>query len=183
MIYLTRSLILSISHDRSRTIRVLGVDAGLAATGYGVIDEKNRTFTAQNWGTIRTSPRIPLPERLATIYRSLKEIVENDKPDEIAVEDGFFGKNVHNALVMGQTRGVAILVAALLNIPVFLYPPREVKLSLTGQGAAGKEQVAFMIRRLLKLGDVKLAADASDALAVALCRCQKRKFERLKAGK
>ena len=174
---------LSISLDRPRTIRVLGIDAGLAATGYGLIDEQNRRFEAKNWGIVRTSPKVPLPERLATIFRSLTEIVEHEKPDEVAVEDGFFGKNVHNALVMGQTRGVAILVAALLGVPVFLYPPREVKLSLTGQGAAGKEQVAFMIRRLLKLGDVKLAADASDALAVALCRCQKRKFERLKAGK
>ncbi len=103
--------------------------------------------------------------------------MKEERPDEMAVEDGFFGKNARSALIMGQTRGVAILVGALAGLSVHLYPPREVKLALTGNGAASKEQVAFMVRRLMKLGEEKIPQDSTDALAVALCRCQKRNFE------
>lgn len=125
-----------------------------------------------------------LPQRLSQLFTELQSLVEKERPDEIAVEEGFLGRNVKTALIMGQTRGVALLAAALAEIEVFLYPPREVKLSLTGNGAASKEQVAFMVRVLLKLGDASLPEDSSDALAVALCRCQRRKLdERVRKAK
>lgn len=123
-----------------------------------------------------------LPQRLAQLFADLQSLVETERPDEIAVEEGFLGRNVKTALIMGQTRGVALLAAALANIAVFLYPPREVKLSLTGNGAASKEQVAFMVRTLLKLENASLPEDSSDALAVALCRCQRRRFEARYSG-
>jgi crossover junction endodeoxyribonuclease RuvC len=155
----------------------LGIDAGLAATGYGVVDVIGKQTLVRTYGVLRTTPRMQLPQRLAQLFTELQNLVEKERPDEIAVEEGFLGRNVKTALIMGQTRGVALLTAALANIEVFLYPPREVKLSLTGNGAASKDQVAFMVRSLLRLGNVSLSEDSSDALAVALCRCQRRMFE------
>lgn len=126
---------------------------------------------------VRTSPRLELPARLAILFRELEAVVGRDRPHEMAVEDGFFGKNPRTALVIGQTRGIALLVASLCDLQVTLYPPAEVKLALTGSGSASKEQVAFMVRRLLKLGDEKIPADCTDALAVAMCRAQRMRFD------
>ena len=136
----------------------------------------------RSWGIVRTSPSDPLPERLALIFRELQSVVARDRPHEIAVEDGFFGKNPRTALIIGQTRGIALVVAALSDVTVSLYPPAEVKLALTGSGAASKEQVAFMVRRLLRLSDEKIPADCTDALAVALCRSQRRRFDEKMRG-
>jgi crossover junction endodeoxyribonuclease RuvC len=153
----------------------------LAATGYGIVDVIGKQTLVRTYGVLRTTPRMQLPQRLSQLFTELQNLVKKEKPDEIAVEEGFLGRNVRTALIMGQTRGVALLVSALADVDVFLYPPREVKLSLTGNGAASKEQVAFMVRTLLKLGDASLPEDSSDALAVAICRCQRRKFETRKA--
>lgn len=172
----------STSRDSSSSVTVLGIDAGLAATGYGVVDVIGKQTLVRTYGVLRTTSDKPLPQRLARLFSDLQNLVDKERPDEIAVEEGFLGRNVKTALIMGQTRGLALLAAALANINVFLYPPREVKLSLTGNGAASKEQVAFMVRALLKLGDVSLPEDSSDALAVALCRCQRRAFEAKYSG-
>jgi crossover junction endodeoxyribonuclease RuvC len=136
----------------------------------------------RTWGVIRTSPGEALQQRLALLFRGLQEVVSREHPTEMAVEDGFFGKNPRTGLVIGQTRGIALLVAALAELSVALYPPAEVKMALTGSGSASKEQVAFMVRRLLKLGDERIPADCSDALAVAMCRAQRMRFdERMRA--
>jgi len=163
--------------DLGRTATILGIDAGLAATGYGLIDVIGKVTTVRGYGVFRTSPRLLLPDRLALLFKDLQALVSKERPDEIAIEDGFFGKNVRSALVMGQTRGLALLVAALAGIQVFLYPPREVKLSLTGNGSASKDQVAFMVKTLLKLKHEKISKDTTDALAVAMCRSRRRRFD------
>jgi crossover junction endodeoxyribonuclease RuvC len=149
----------------------------LSATGYGIIDVAGKETLVRTYGVLRTSPRMQLPQRLSRLFTELQDLVSSEKPDEVAVEEGFLGRNVKTALIMGQTRGIALLAAALANISVYLYSPREVKLSLTGNGAATKDQVAFMVRTLLKLGSGSIPEDSSDALAVALCRCQRRRFE------
>ncbi len=153
------------------------MDAGLAATGYGLIDVVGTRLLVRGFGVLRTQARDPLPQRLASIFSDLRGVVEREHPNEVAVEDGFFGKNPRTALVIGQTRGVAILVAALAGLAVHLYPPAEVKLALTGNGGASKDQVAFMVRRLLGLGKERIPSDCTDALAVALCRCQRMRSE------
>lgn len=131
----------------------------------------------RTWGVARTSPRTDLADRLAALFQEIQAMIEREHPHEMAVEDGFFGKNPRTALVIGQARGVALLAAALAGLKVHLYPPAEVKLALTGSGSASKEQVAFMVRRLLRLSDEKIPADCTDALAVALCRAQRMRFD------
>lgn len=126
---------------------------------------------------MRTHPDQSLPDRLARLFESLKALVEEERPHEMALEDGFLGKNPRTALLIGQARGVAMVVAAQAGMKVCLYPPGEVKLALTGNGAATKEQVAFMVSRLLNLGSHRIPRDCTDALAVALCRCSRRLVE------
>ncbi|MBN1424875.1 crossover junction endodeoxyribonuclease RuvC [Candidatus Fermentibacteria bacterium] len=149
----------------------------MAATGYGLIDVMGSQGLVRVWGVIRTSPQLGLSERLAILFTELQAVVEREHPHEMAVEDGFFGKNPRTALIIGQTRGIALLVASLCELRVHLYSPAEVKLALTGSGSASKDQVGFMVRRLLRLGDEKIPADCTDALAVAMCRSQRMRFD------
>jgi crossover junction endodeoxyribonuclease RuvC len=153
---------------------VLGIDPGTIATGYGIVSQEERHMKALGWGSVRTSPRSPLSERLQAIHREIARQIETYHPDEVAVEDLFQSKNVRSALKLGHARGVAILAAAEAGLPVFEYAPREVKLSVVGVGGASKEQVASMVGRLLAVSDEDATADATDALAVAICHLHKK---------
>lgn len=149
---------------------VLGVDPGVAATGYGVVErpdgEPARLLECGVW---RPLARAPLPQRLRDIYEGLIEVVDRMRPDVLSVEGVFFGRNVRTAVVLGQARGVVLLAAAQRGVAVAEYPPAEVKSALTGTGAAAKAQVAFMVQRHLRLAAPPTPADAADAVAVALC--------------
>jgi len=148
---------------------ILGIDPGLTVTGYGVIRSEGNRIAPLDWGAIRSGSG-PLAERLVGIYTELTAVILKHKPDLASVEDIFLGRNPRSALLMGHARGVALLAAAHQKVPVCEYPTAVIKQSVVGGGRAAKEQVSYMVIRLLGLGgDVKLQADAADALAAALC--------------
>jgi crossover junction endodeoxyribonuclease RuvC len=145
---------------------VLGVDPGSHATGYGVVSS-GPVARVLAGGVIRTDRAAPLAERLLTIHGALTEVIAAHRPDVMAVENLFNARNPRSSLILGHARGAILLAGAQAGLAVVEYAPREVKQALTGNGAAAKEQVRFMVVRLLRLrGDPPL--DESDALAVAL---------------
>jgi crossover junction endodeoxyribonuclease RuvC len=162
-------------------ITVLGLDPGSRVTGYGVVREASGVLTLVSAGTIRTESLATsdLAGRLGLIFKGVTRIMREYPPDEAAVENIFGGKSVASALKLGQARGAALAALAGADIPVYAYEPTKVKKSLVGAGRAEKTQVAFMIGQLLG-SKVKFAADATDALAVAVCHLNHRRF--LKMG-
>lgn len=155
-------------------MRILGIDCGSQATGYGVIDTDGTRHTMVACGVIRTKASEELSLRLKTIGEGLRRIIADYAPEEAAVEDTFTGENVRSALKLTHVRGVALFVCAEAGIPVAAYPPAQVKLALVGNGRADKQQVAWMTRVLLKLDESPRSPDASDALAVAICHAARR---------
>lgn len=155
-------------------MRIIGVDPGTLVTGFGVLDFEGGAATLVEYGVIRTKASMSMPLRLRTIHTGLLAVIERTAPDEFAIESAFYAKNVQSMLKLGHARGVAILAAALREIPTAEYAPREVKHSVTGSGGATKEQVEFMVARLLKLPpEGHSLYDATDALAVALCHANR----------
>jgi len=153
---------------------IIGIDPGSRRTGYGVIQlQGNRHIYLASGHLDLTS--YPGAERLRQIYLKLTDVIETYHPHEAAIEQVFMHENPNSALKLGQARGAAIVA---LNMPVSEYSAREVKKSVVGYGAAKKEQVQFMVRRLLNLTE-QLQADAADALAIALCHAQGRNMKRL----
>ena len=148
---------------------ILGVDPGSHATGYGVIEAQGSRCRFLDAGTIRALRTDPLPKRLLTIHQALLEVIDQHKPDAVAVEDVFNARNARSSLILGQARGVALLAGAVRQIPVAEYAPREVKQALTGNGAATKEQLRFMVTRMLSLAKEPASLDASDGLGLAIC--------------
>lgn len=157
-------------------LRVLGLDPGSRRTGFGLIECHGRDYRHVAHGCIAVGG-LPMAERLRRIFEGLRDLVLEHGPAEIAIERLFVKRNVDSALKLGQARGAA-LCAVPQGVPVFEYAPRAIKLALVGSGAADKSQVAHMIRALLHL-DEKLATDASDALAVAVCHAHARLALRL----
>ncbi len=147
---------------------VLGIDPGLSATGYGLVEGINPP-TAVSAGVIRTEVDAPVPERLAELYQGLTQLFAELRPDSVALETVFTNRNLQTAASVGRASGVALLVAAQYGVPVFEYVPTAVKAAVTGDGAAGKAQVQMMVARLLRLAEPPKPADAADALALALC--------------
>jgi len=150
-------------------MRVLGIDPGATATGYGLVELEGDTLSALRFGAITTSSKLSFPERLLRIYQELRALLTAEQPDCAAVEAVFFARNVQSALRLGQARGVALLALAEAGLPVHEYSALEVKQSVTSYGQAGKEQVQEMVRLLLGLPEAPAPADAADALAVAIC--------------
>jgi crossover junction endodeoxyribonuclease RuvC len=151
---------------------VLGVDPGAATTGYGVVVRADDgALTLLECGVVRTEPRSPLPERLMQIYEGLGEVLARHEVDAVAAEGIFYGRNARTTVILGHARGAALLAATLRGVPVFEYSPAQVKNAITGTGRATKEQVQFMVQRLLRLRTAPAPADAADGVAVALCHC------------
>jgi crossover junction endodeoxyribonuclease RuvC len=149
---------------------ILGVDPGSRNTGYGVIRfGQDEACSVLGCGVIRMKSSMPLSERIGIIWTGLQEVVESTRPDAIAIETAFVGRNVRSALVLGQVRGAVLALGVRNGLQVREYAPRAIKLSVTGSGSAGKEQVASMLARLLGLGKTPLPPDATDALGVAWC--------------
>ncbi len=160
-------------------MRVLGVDPGTAITGYAVVEEEGQRLTLIAIGAIRTPARTPLPRRLQAIYRSLDEIVAAYRPDEAAVEELFFRRNVTTALSVGHARGVVLLALADAGLTIAEYTPMQVKQAVSGYGSADKHQVQEMVRRLLNLAEVPRPDDAADAAAVAICHLHRARLDAL----
>ena len=148
--------------------RVLGIDCGSGATGYGVIETDGRTNRVVASGVILASARLSFPERLKKIGDGLSRIIETYAPDAVAVEEVFYSVNVKSALKLGHVRGVALLKAAEAALPIHEYSPLQIKSSVVGYGRAEKSQVQHMVKALLRLDEIP-PEDAADALAVALC--------------
>jgi crossover junction endodeoxyribonuclease RuvC len=161
---------------------ILGVDPGSMVTGYGLIKSNHQKNVLMDFGVIRTGSEKSLPGKLKRIFEGLSQIIAQNHPDELAIEETFYSKNAKSALVMGQARGAAILAGACAEISVWEYSPKEVKCSIVGRGNASKLQVQFMVRNLLGLKDVPEPEDAADALAVALCHAQRNKKKELFRG-
>jgi crossover junction endodeoxyribonuclease RuvC len=150
-------------------IVVMGIDPGVANTGFGVVRVAGGSMSAVDGGVIE-APATESPEgRLARIHRQLTELIAWHEPQALALEDIYFGKNVRSAMAVGQARGVAMLAAATRGIRCFDYTPQAVKMSVCGTGAAGKKQVQRMVGALLGLPEPPRSDHTADALAVAIC--------------
>lgn len=149
-------------------IRILGIDPGTAATGFGVVDRIGPTLTPVWYDCLRTSPREDAADRLVRIARAVREIVERMRPDAVAIEELFFGANAKAALAVGQARGVCIVACAEAGIPVFEYTNSAIKQAVTGFGRADKQQVMEMVRIQLRMSEVPRPDHAADALAAAI---------------
>ena len=148
----------------------MGIDPGLNVTGYGLIEIKGNKPFLINYGTIRTESKKELSERLYKIFESLNEIMFQFQPHYVAIEDIFYAENVKTAIVMGHARGTAIVAAKQNGAQVSEYTAREVKMSVVGNGAAAKSQVNYMVANILRVKEKITPNDASDALAIALCK-------------
>jgi crossover junction endodeoxyribonuclease RuvC len=151
-------------------MRVLGIDCGTEYTGYGVVELRpDDSLLCLTCGAIKLSPRDPMSTRLGTIFKQIGLIIEEHRPDNVAIEDVFYALNVKSALKLGQVRGVAMLAASCAGLEVSEYSPLSIKSAVVGYGRAEKEQVQHMVTRLLKLAEVPQPPDAADALAIAIC--------------
>lgn len=157
-------------------MRVFGIDCGTECTGYGIVELDDAShqprLVSLGAGGIRLPKKEPLDRRLAMVYAELLALLETHRPDVVAVEEVFYSVNAKSALRLGHIRGVALLAAATANLPVAEYAPLKIKSTVTGYGLAQKEQVQFMVARLLNLSALPEPADAADALAIAICHIQ-----------
>lgn len=151
-------------------MRILGVDPGSITTGFGVIDYERGRLALVEQGAIGTKRGAELPDRLAVIHDGLREVIGRTRPQAIAIETPFAGKNVSSLIQLAHARGVVLLAARSAELEIFEYAPRSVKSAVVGYGGAEKEQVAKMVRMLIPgCAAVKMSADAADALAIAIC--------------
>lgn len=150
-------------------MRILGVDPGSTCTGYGIIIEDGGNVRYVSSGAITPPRNVTRHDRLREIFQELENVIREHQPTHFAIEEVFFNKNVKTTIVLGEARGTAILAATLAGLPVYEYAPREVKLSVTGNGASHKSQVSFMLGKILRLSPPPESPDESDALAIAMC--------------
>lgn len=150
-------------------LRVIGIDPGTAICGYGIIDVHGNKLTAVHYGAILTDKSLPAADRLLIIHAQLKSLIEEYQPDTIAVEELFFNKNAKTVIAVGQARGVVLMTGIQQGLQVAEYTPIQVKQAVVGYGRATKEQVTYMVQRLLNIKQKPKPDDVADALAVAIC--------------
>lgn len=150
-------------------MRVIGIDPGTAATGFGLVERSDTGVSGVSYGVIRTDADTPPARRLEKIFRETGELIERHRPDAAAIEEIFFNHNVGSAISVGQARGVCMLAAARADLAVHEYTPPQVKTAVAGYGRAQKAQVQRMVQSLLGLEEPPRPDDAADALAVAIC--------------
>ena len=161
---------------------VLGIDPGLANTGYGVVRSTAGRLVALDGGVIETRAGLPVEQRLADIYAAIDALLVEHDPDGMALEQLYFGQNVKTAFAVGQARGVAMLAAGQRGIECASYTPQQVKAAVCGNGRADKQQVARMVQALLALEQAPTPDHASDALAVAMCHANRAPLSAALAG-
>lgn len=152
---------------------ILGIDPAITITGYALIEIEEHSMNVLNFGCIETKPASTFPLRLKTIYDGLSKIIEKHRPHVLAIEEVIYTHNIQVAIRLGHARGVALLAAVNYSIPIYEYSPREVKLAVTGNGAASKYQVQKMVVELLHLSEIPTPYDIADAMAVAICHCNR----------
>lgn len=169
-----------LSRSRREEWVVLGIDPGTASTGYGVVRQSpHGDFQLLACGVIRTSPADLMHYRLREIFEDIQNLIREFSPNEVAVEQLFFGRNVTTAITVGQARGAALLAAALNDLPIAEYTPASVKQALTGYGNADKVQMQMMVQQLLNLEETPQPDDAADGVAIALCHLQTARYRAL----
>jgi crossover junction endodeoxyribonuclease RuvC len=150
-------------------VKILGIDPGTAMLGYGVVERTGPRLRAIDYGVIKTSSTLSLPERLEAIYLAVTDLIELHAPVLVGVERLFFTTNAQTAFAVGQARGVVLLAAALHDLEIREATPNEVKVATAGHGSASKEQVGRMVQAILGLAEIPAPDDAADALAIAIC--------------
>lgn len=148
---------------------ILGVDPGTQVLGYGVISIKNHQIELIQYGVIKLNKYTTHELKLKKIFERLSQLIEDYLPDEMAIEDPFYGKNAQSMLKLGRAQGVAMAAALTRDIPIVEYSPKKVKQSVTGNGNASKEQVAFMLEKILQVELSREFMDATDGIAIAIC--------------
>ena len=156
-------------------MRVLGLDPGSRRTGYGLVVRNGNQLRCLEQGAIAPAPRLELPQRLHDIASRVGEVIERTAPDTVVVEKAFYHESVQSTLVLGHVRGALLVAAVSRGVQVAEYTPREIKMSVVGRGGASKDQVSFMVRRLLGVTG-SLSPDAADALAAAICHLHRAKL-------
>lgn len=162
-------------------MRILGIDPGTATTGWAVVEEKNKNPRLVACGCVNTSKFKSDAERLVEIGRDIGLLIKKYKPTEAAIEDLFFFKNLKTAITVAQARGVILYEIKKNSIPLFAYTPLQVKQALTGYGRAEKKQIQLMVKNILKLKSTPKPDDAADAVAVAICHLNSRRFNKAKS--
>jgi crossover junction endodeoxyribonuclease RuvC len=160
---------------------VFGVDPGTLSTGYGVVAEEAGRLGHRSSGVIVTKVPADLPSRLRSLFEQLNRLIERHRPDRVVIENSFLARNTQMAFRLGQARGVAMLSASLLNIPVMEYTPAEVKMAVCGYGNADKPQIQAMVARLLRHPE-PISHHAADALAAAICYLHSAKMQAVLKG-
>ena len=153
-------------------MRVLGIDPGIATIGFGLVEADAGRLQMRNYGAITTAAGLPLATRLWQIGNDMEELIEQCKPDAIAIEELFFNKNITTGIAVAHGRGVILYAAEKHGVPLFEYTPSQVKQAVAGYGKAEKRQVMDMTKRLLHLSAIPKPDDAADALALALCHAR-----------
>ena len=148
---------------------ILGIDPGIAITGYGVIDYEGNKFSTIDYGAITTEAKLAMPERLLILNKGIKNLARKYKPDAFAIEELFFNKNVKTALTVGYARGAIIVAACEEGLDIYEYTPLQVKQAVVGYGRAEKRQVQQMVKVILNLNEIPKPDDVADALAIAIC--------------
>lgn len=158
-------------------MRILGVDPGTVNLGYGVVDGEEEMHMV-DCGVVNLSGRLPMEQRLRSLYSELSKIITRHKPSEVAIEDPFIGHNVRSAFAIGKAQAIAILAAANKGLPIYYYSPAKIKKQITSYGQSDKQQVQEMVKVQLGLAELPQPSDAADALAVAMCHIQQRRLGR-----
>lgn len=153
-------------------MKILGIDPGIAIMGYGLIEMSRGTPVAIDYGVVQTPKEKTLPERLLMLEQSLIKLIDAFKPEQIAIEELFFTKNITTGIAVSEARGVILLTAVKKCANVFEYTPNQIKQAITGSGGADKRQMQKMVQILLRLKEIPRPDDAADALAVAICHGQ-----------
>ena len=153
-------------------MRILGIDPGVAIVGFGLIETERSAVRMLQYGAINTSVGLPLATRLVQIEQDLTQLIRQFQPDEIAIEELFFSKNITTGIAVAHGRGVILCTVEKMGVPIYEYTPMQVKQAVVGYGLAEKKQVMDMTRRLLKLNAVPRPDDAADALAIAICHAR-----------
>ncbi len=153
----------------SEDVIILGIDPGTRITGFGIIKLSGRTHTALDYGCIRPPTKAAMPQRYRALYEGIVELLDKYSPHALSIESQFVYKNAQTALKLGMAKAMALLAAAQRDIAIFEYTPMQAKRAVVGTGGASKEQVQYMMQRLLHLAELPTPQDAADALSLALC--------------
>ena len=153
-------------------MRILGIDPGVAIVGFGLIESERGSVRMLQYGAVTTPAGLPLATRLVQIENDMTELIRQLKPDEIAIEELFFSKNITTGIAVAHGRGIILCTAEKSGVPLYEYTPMQVKQAVVGYGLAEKRQVMDMVKRLLKLKAVPRPDDAADALAIAICHAR-----------